>query len=82
MKIIKEAGITDFGAWGGAVNTKKKIIDNNKEEEFDELIEELYSDGIDETALNDLLWFESDWIFECLGMTEDEEEEEETEYEE
>ena len=40
MKIIKEAGITDFGAWGGAVNTKKKIIDNNKEEEFDELIEE------------------------------------------
>ena len=64
---------------GGAVNTKKKIIDNNKEEEFDELIEELYPDGIDETELNDLLWFESDWIFECLGMTEDEEEEEETE---
>ena len=76
MKIIKEAGITDFEAWSGAIDTKETIIEAGKAEEFDELIEELYSDGIDETALNDLLWFESDWIFECLGITEDEEEEE------
>lgn len=81
MKIIKEAGITDFEAWSGAVDTKKTIVDNNKEEEFDALIEETYPDGIDETALNDLLWFESDWIFECLGITEDDEEEEDTEEE-
>lgn len=77
MKIYKETGIADFEAWSGAVDTKKTIVDNNKEEEFDALIEETYPDGIDETALNDLLWFENQWILECLGIIEDEEEEEE-----
>lgn len=83
MKIIKETGIADFEAWSGAVDTKKTIVNNNKEDEFDTLIEETYPDGIGETELNDLLWFESEWIFECLGITEDDEEEgEETEYSE
>jgi hypothetical protein len=79
MKVFKETGIADFEAWSGAVDTKQTIIDNDKENEFDSLIEETYPDGIDETALNDLLWFESDWIFETLGITEDTEDEDETE---
>ena len=41
------------------------------------MIEELYPNGIDGTELNDLLWFESDWIYETLGISEEEEEEEE-----
>ena len=41
------------------------------------LIEELHPDGLSETTLNDILWFESDWIFETLGITEEEEEDEE-----
>lgn len=41
------------------------------------LIEELYPDGIGRTELNDIMWFDSDWIFETLGISEDEEEEEE-----
>ena len=45
-------------------------------EEFDNLIEELYPDGLSETALNYILLFESDLIFECLGITEDESEDE------
>ena len=84
MKVIEELSISDFEAWSGAEDTKQTIIDNNMENEFDALIEETYPDGIDKTALNDLLWFESDWIFESLGITEDtdDEEEEETEEEE
>ena len=84
MKVFEETSISDFEAWSGAEDTKQTIIDNNMENEFDALIEETYPDGIDKTALNDLLWFESDWIFESLGITEDtdDEEEEETEEEE
>ena len=84
MKVFEETSISDFEAWSGAENTKQTIIDNNMENEFDALIEETYPDGIDKTALNDLLLFESDWIFESLGITEDtdDEEEEETEEEE
>ena len=75
MKIYKETGIADFEVWSGAVDTKKTIVDNNKAEEFDSLIDELYPDGIEETNLNDLLWFEPEWIFECLGISEEDEEE-------
>lgn len=66
--IIDNASITDFDAWSGAKDTKETIIDNNKEHEFDNLIDELYSEGITDTQLNDLLWHDSDWVFEQLGI--------------
>ena len=42
----------------------------------------MYPEGIDETKLNDILWFEEDWIFESLGITDEEDAEDETEEEE
>lgn len=78
MKTYNEnVSLVDFDAWSGAKGTKQTIIDNDKAEEFDNLIEELYPDGLSETTLNDILWFESDWIFEMLGITEEENEDEE-----
>jgi hypothetical protein len=77
MKVFKEMSISNFEAWSGAVETQRIIIENNKEDEFDCLIDECYPEGIDETSLNDLLWFDDEWIFEMLGITEEEEEEEE-----
>lgn len=77
MLLIREISISDFTPWCGAVSTWNRIIEENKEDEFDSMIEELYPNGIDGTELNDLLWFESDWIYECLGISEEEEEEEE-----
>jgi len=76
MKTINEnMNLVDFDAWSGAVETKQAIIDAGKAEDFDSLIEELYPDGLTETQLNDILWFEEDWIFENLGISEEEEEE-------
>ena len=60
--------LRDFKAWSGAVDTQETILNEGKGEEFDSLIEELYPDGIEEKHLNDLLWFEEDWIFEMLGI--------------
>ena len=74
MKITMEISIREFEAWAGAVDTKEKIIEAGKAEEFDELIEELYPDGISETQLNDTLWFDADWLYENLGMIEETEE--------
>ena len=76
MKVYQEIGIRDFEAWSGAVATKDLIIENNKEDEFDALIEELYPDGIDETQLNDILWFDDEWVLESLGIEKEGEEEE------
>ena len=82
MKTFNETSISDFQSWSGAKDTQKTIIENNKENEFDALIEELYPDGLSETSLNDLLWLESDWIYETQGISEDEDSDEETDEDE
>ena len=72
MKTFNEnTTLADFNAWSGATDTKDTILRANKSEEFDNLIEELYPDGLSETQLNDILWFESDWVFENLGIEEE-----------
>lgn len=76
MIIKREMSLRDFDAWSGACSTLKAIINADKVEEFDYLIEEIFPDGLSETELNDLLWFDSDWVFEALGMSDEEDEEE------
>ena len=68
FQIHQEKGIRDFKPWSGAKDTWKHIIEQNKADEFDALMDELYPDGINETKLNDLLWFDADWIYQTLGM--------------
>lgn len=75
MKITTELNLADFNAWSGAKETKETILKHNKVRDFEYLIEELYPDGMTDTELNDLLWFESEWIFNNLGISESEEEE-------
>ena len=74
MKVFKEISLCDFEAWSGADKTIRIIVENDKEEEFEQLIEELFPEGIDETNLNDLLRFEDEWVFEMLGIAEEVEE--------
>ena len=70
MKVITETGLYRFQTWSGATVTKERIINEGKEVEFEQLIEELYPDGLTDAELNDLLWFEDKWIFETLGIEE------------
>lgn len=66
MKITKEISLKDFEAWSGARDTLNELTESECEQ-LESVIEELNPDGIDETSLNDILWFENDWIAECLG---------------
>lgn len=71
MKVTKE--ITRFEelkleSWGGAIDTLKIIEENNKEEDFMNLLEDIFYEGIDETSLNDFIWFDTDYIFESLEI--------------
>ena len=75
MKTYTETTLSNFNAWSGAINTKEILIEQGMDRNFDYLIEELYPDGISETQLNDILWFEQDWIFETLGIDLNEDEE-------
>lgn len=77
MKIVSEISISNFEAWSGGKNTQERIIEEGCENQFDSIIEELYPDGLTDTELNDLLWFDSDTVFEWLGIKEEDSEENE-----
>ena len=78
MKITID--IYDFGSeyrpWSGAELTARIIEKNNKVEEFFNMIEEIYPEGIDMTQLNDILWFDSEWVLDMLEIKDGEEDEE------
>ena len=76
MKIFYELELINFKAWSGGVNTLNKLIELDLVTEFENILDELYPEGLTETELNDILWFEPEWIFETLGIEEEEEEEE------
>ena len=69
MRIVKEISVENFEGWSGANDTIEVIEKAGKVDEFDNLIEELYPDGLSETSLNDLLRFDYEWIYETLGIT-------------
>lgn len=73
LKIV--IGLDDFKPWSGAVDTFNKILEADKMDELDALLEDTYPDGIGETELNDLLWFDSDYILDALGLAEENEDE-------
>ena len=66
--LVVTMDFSSYEPWGPAESTYTRIEDEDKLEEFESLMEELYPDGIDETSLNDILAYDSDWVFDMLGM--------------
>ena len=68
MTITYELDLNRFEAWSGAKDTLERIQREGKCAELENILEELYPDGMTETELNDLLWFESESVYEWLGI--------------
>ena len=75
MKIYTEKSLSNFQFWSGAKEDAEKLT-SKQFDELESIFEDLYPEGIDETTLNDLFWFEFDWIKGLLGIEDDDEEEE------
>ena len=71
MKITSEMSLKNFKAWSGAKDTLNKLIELDKCEDLEFILDDLYPDGLTETQLNDILWFDDEWIFEILGIEEE-----------
>lgn len=70
MKIYTEKSLHNFEFWSGAKTTAETIWDKFGQEGFDTIESNLemdYPDGMDETQINDLFWFEEDYIATLLG---------------
>ena len=79
MKIVSEISISDFKAWSGARDTLDRIINEDKCDTLEAVLEELYPDGMTDTQLNDILWFEPEWCYEMCGIRTEEQIREELE---
>ena len=74
MKIYTEQSLRDFQFWSGAKEFAKTLTD----EQFDQveaILEDLYPDGMTDTQINDLFWFEEETIREWLDLPTEEQEE-------
>ena len=61
MTIKQEMNLEDFEFWAGAKeNAAKCTLEQLRD--IQHALEECYVDGIDETSLNDLFWFEFDTL--------------------
>lgn len=66
--LYKEISIYDFEPWSGAVNTYERLERNNKLNDLEWLLPELFNGDVEETELNDLLWFEPNTVYELVGL--------------
>ena len=71
MKITSEMSLKNFKAWSGAKDTLNKLIELDKCDELEFILDDLYPNGLTETELNDILWFDDEWIYETLGIEEE-----------
>lgn len=67
MRVYDDISLSEFRGWsGGADNLGSLSI--RQINAVENIIEELYPDGISKTALNDLFWFDFDTVCEWLGI--------------
>ena len=71
MKITSEMSLKNFKAWSGAKDTLNKLIELDKCNDLEFILDDLYPNGLTDTQLNDILWFENEWIYETLGIEEE-----------
>ena len=57
--------------WSGAADTIVDIQNANKEDEFMDFLEMVFCDEVPtDTEVNDFIWFERNYIYENIGLTE------------
>ena len=68
MKIYREESLSNFKFWSGAILNAEQFTP----EELDQITIELESlndgDGYDETQINDLMWFEPEYLASLIGL--------------
>ena len=76
MKVYSEINLRDFEFWSGA-KLNAETLTSEQLDIVESILEDAYPDGMEDTQINDLFWFEFDTIREWLGIKDEGEEEEE-----
>ena len=78
MKITTVQSIANFNFWSGAKANAAELTFSQMNE-VESILEDLYPDGISETQLNDIFWFDFETVKEWLGITDEEDDDDEEE---
>lgn len=66
MKVINETlSLQNFEFWSGA---KDHEFTNDELEQIEYILEDIYHDGMTDTQINDLFWFEEEMLCEWIGI--------------
>lgn len=67
MKIYKECSLTDFEPWSGGAD-RFRVFTCEQLETIEQELEVLCPDGMSETEINDLFWFDENLLATWLGF--------------
>lgn len=67
MKIITDNSLNRFEFWSGGAD-RASVLTEEQMNQVEQALEVEYPDGIYETNLNDLFWFEEDYIASLCGF--------------
>lgn len=73
MKLTSEKSLSNFNFWSVAKSNAEELT-KSQLDTVESILEYIYPDGMNETSVNDLFWFEFDTVKEWLGIEEEEEE--------
>ena len=60
--------LNNYEPWEGAVHTLDKIKEADKLDSLEVMLKEMYPKGITVKKLNNLLWFEDNWVYSMLNI--------------
>ena len=65
MRVFTELNLTNFEFWSGA---KQHKFSYNELRDLEYHFDDIYTNGLSETQVNDLFWFEEEFLCECLDL--------------
>ena len=67
MRITTDTTLDRFEFWAGAIENKNRFS-LDELDRIEAMLEDIYPEGIDETTLNDIMWFEPEALCEWLEI--------------
>ena len=69
MKIYRDESLSNFEFWSGAISNAEEFTLEELDRIGDELeVLDCEGDGYDETQINDLMWFEPEYLASLIGL--------------
>ena len=67
MRVINEISLSDFDFWSGAAD-RAAVLTDDQFDQIEAIFEDMNPDGMTDTEINDIFWFEEETIAEWLGF--------------